>query len=224
IITHTALFSRSCGIPLSGIARISFRTMYEFFRRSSSLSCANAPRVAESRTKARILIFIFDPFGLQISSRCRARLKQRGNFRMVALRGKGQRGFSVVGRGMRIGSVRQKKLRDIQAAVRGSRKQRRIARGIAVIGVRALLQKPLNDGGVAAGDRASKGVVTGAIGGGRADVRAVSSEILDDFQMPEKSRKGHNWKSVGGKRVGLGDIFFNQLPDTREHSHGSGFR
>src|SRR5260370_35466821 len=96
----------------------------------------------------------------------RVGLNQRGNLRMVALRGKGQRGFSVVGRGMRIGSVRQKKLRDIQAAVRGSRKQRRIARGIAVIGVRALLQKPLNDDGVAAGAPASKGVVTGASGVG----------------------------------------------------------
>src|SRR6266481_3516444 len=209
MITQTALFSRSCGIPLSGIARISFRTVYEFFSLSSSLSCANAPRVVESRTKARILIFIFDPFGLQISSRCRARLKQRGNFRMVALRGKGQRGFSVVGRGMRIGTVRQQKFGDIQAAVGGGRKQRRVTRGVTVIGIRAVLQKPLNDRCVAAGDRAGDGVVTGAIGGGRVDVRAVSSEILDDLQMPEKGRKGHNWKSVGRKRVGLGDIFFN---------------
>src|SRR5216683_6902631 len=212
-MTHTDLFSRSRGIPLSGIARISFRTVKEFFRRSSSLSCANAARAVQSTTKVRTRIFIFDPFVLRISSGCRARLKQRGNFRMIAFPGKVQRGFPVAGGVVQIGAVSQKEFGDIEAAICRGGEQRRVVSGVAVVGIRAMFQEPLNDGGVAAGDRAGKRVVSRTIGGRGINVGTMSGKILDDFQMSEKSCKGYHRKSVGGKRTGLGGIFFDEFPD-----------
>src|SRR5215469_1715575 len=45
--THSDLFSRSVGIPLSGVARISLRTSAEFFRRSSSFCWPTTGRVEQ---------------------------------------------------------------------------------------------------------------------------------------------------------------------------------
>jgi hypothetical protein len=73
---------------------------------------------------------------------------------MVAFGGEGEGGFRVVGCGVEVGAVGEEELEDFEMAIGGRGEERRVPGAVAVIGVAAVFEEPLDDLGVAAGDGA----------------------------------------------------------------------
>src|SRR5215510_7266396 len=56
--THSDLFSKSLGIPLSGVPRISFITLYASFSRASSFSWAHSGLTENANNRIQPSLFI----------------------------------------------------------------------------------------------------------------------------------------------------------------------
>ncbi len=141
---------------------------------------------------------------------------------VIALSGQGDCGFAVAGDRIRVCAVGGEKLADFEMAVGGRRDEGRIACGITVVGIGAVLQQPFDDRNVAAGDGTRERGIAAAIRGDSVDAGTARGKELDDWEMSEDGGEGDDGKTVGREGVGVCPGISEEFLHAGKIAHGGG--